>query len=227
MALVQPVSVYRARISRKLSSHCMETIVKTLIGVVTSKNEGIPVPHHRCWMWHNSDVRPDFVCLGVRLISSLAAAKSGWRWFRCSDYIHFDMLWRLYMWQATLISSYGSTLPLPVPPPPPTPPPSETLQFLWISTMGGSSNTESSLLIIHRTTSKPAPKFLGLAPEPLHPYLELIRLDKVLRNLLECYWILTHFYLSQLERNSCFGPLVKFAARHAQLSFHWLILTTL
>lgn len=46
--------------------------------------------------------------------------------------------------------------------------------------MGRSDNTETTLLLSHKTLSTPSPKFpLGLAPVSVRPYLELIRLEKV------------------------------------------------
>ncbi|GLB39545.1 putative ubiA prenyltransferase family protein [Lyophyllum shimeji] len=45
--------------------------------------------------------------------------------------------------------------------------------------MGRSFSTETTLLIAHKAPSKPALKFpLGLVPEHVRPYLELIRLEK-------------------------------------------------
>jgi hypothetical protein len=49
--------------------------------------------------------------------------------------------------------------------------------------MGRNSKPEATLLILH-APPKPTPKFPGLVPEALHPYLELIRLDKVLDSFL-------------------------------------------
>ena len=48
--------------------------------------------------------------------------------------------------------------------------------------MGRSSSTETTLLLLHKAPISPVtpPKFpLGLAPAPVRPYLELIRLEKV------------------------------------------------
>ena len=87
--------------------------------------------------------------------------------------------------------------------------------------MGRNSKPESTLLILHAPPSRPAPRFLGLVPEPLHPYLELIRLEKVLsQSSVISLDTNRHLPFSQPERNLCFGPLVSSAARHTRISFH-------
>jgi hypothetical protein len=46
--------------------------------------------------------------------------------------------------------------------------------------MGRSPPSEMTVLIMHKPTINAPPKFpLGLVPEPVRPYLELIRLEKV------------------------------------------------